>query len=148
VRQDFSGAFSGRALLIFPQDSSLDLVRAVAGEDMSRDEAADMEQEALAETGNIILNGCMGTMANMLRRPLNMSLPEVLRSDSASLFQLQDQVTDGGLVLFLYINFSVRSKNIRGYIAMLLDLPSFTALRLLIGDFIAIVMDDDADLVG
>jgi chemotaxis protein CheC len=147
VRQDFSGAFAGRALLIFPQTSSLELVRAVAGEDMSQDEAVDMEQEALAETGNVILNGCMGTMANMLRRPLSMSLPEVLRGDGAGLFQLQDQVVDNGLVLFLYINFSVRSKNIRGYIAMLLDLPSFTALRLLIEDFIATVMDDDTDLV-
>jgi chemotaxis protein CheC len=147
VRQDFSGAFSGRAMLIFPQSSSLELVRAVAGEDMSQDEAVDMEQEALAETGNVILNGCMGTMANMLRRPLTMSLPEVLRGDGASLFQLQDQVLDNGLVLFLYINFSVRSKNIRGYIAMLLDLPSFTALRLLIEEFIATVMDDDTDLV-
>jgi chemotaxis protein CheC len=147
VRQDFSGAFAGRALLIFPQTSSLELVRAVAGEGMSQDEAVDMEQEALAETGNVILNGCMGTMANMLRRPLSMSLPEVLRGDGAGLFQLQDQVVDNGLVLFLYINFSVRSKNIRGYIAMLLDLPSFTALRLLIEDFIATVMDDDTDLV-
>ena len=147
VRQDFSGAFSGRALLIFPQASSLELVRAVAGEDMSQDEAVDMEQEALAETGNVILNGCMGTMANMLRRPLNMSLPEVLRGDGAGLFQLKDQVLDTGLVLFLYINFSVRTKNIRGYIAMLLDLPSFTALRLLIEDFIATVIDDDTDLV-
>jgi chemotaxis protein CheC len=148
VRQDFSGAFSGRVLLIFPQASSLELVRVVAGEEMPQSEAFDIEQEALAETGNVILNGCMGTMANLLRRPLNMSLPLILRGDGADLFQSQDQVMDSGLVLFLYINFSVRSKNIRGYIAMLLDLPSFTALRLLIGDFIATVMDEDTDLVG
>ena len=148
VRQDFSGAFSGRALLIFPQASSLELVRAVAGDEMSADEATDMEREALAETGNVILNGCMGTMANMLRRPLSMSLPEVLRGDGSSLFQLADPVADDGLVLFLYINFSVRSRAIRGYIAMLLDLPSIGALRSLIGDFISTVMDDDVDLVG
>jgi chemotaxis protein CheC len=148
VRQDFSGAFSGRVLLIFPQASSLELVRVVAGEEMPQSEAFDIEQEALAETGNVILNGCMGTMANLLRRPLNMSLPLILRGDGADLFQSKDQVMDSGLVLFLYINFSVRSKNIRGYIAMLLDLPSFTALRLLIGDFIATVMDEDTDLVG
>jgi chemotaxis protein CheC len=147
VRQDFSGAFSGRAMLIFPQASSLELVRAVAGGDMSEDEAVDMEQEALSETGNVILNGCMGTMANMLRRPLDMSIPEVLRGNGTRLFQVQAHNIDSSLVLFLYINFSVRSKNIRGYISMMLDLPSFAALRLLIGDFIATVMDDDADLV-
>src|SRR3954453_16934835 len=31
VRQDFSGAFAGRALLIFPEANSLELVRAVVG---------------------------------------------------------------------------------------------------------------------
>jgi chemotaxis protein CheC len=31
VRQDFTGAFSGRALLIFPETSSFELIRAVVG---------------------------------------------------------------------------------------------------------------------
>ena len=31
VRQDFTGPFSGRALLIFPETNSLELVRAVTG---------------------------------------------------------------------------------------------------------------------
>jgi chemotaxis protein CheC len=31
VRQDFSGAFSGRALLIFPEIGSLELMRAILG---------------------------------------------------------------------------------------------------------------------
>ena len=31
IRQDFTGAFSGRALLIFPEASSLELVRIVVG---------------------------------------------------------------------------------------------------------------------
>lgn len=148
VQQGFSGAFSGRALLIFPQSSSLELVRAVAGDDILPDDAVEMEKETLTETGNVILNGCMGTMANMLHRPLTMSLPELARGDSTGVFQLHGQSSDDGLVLFLYINFSIRSRNIRGYIAMLLDMPSFSALRLLIGEFIANVMDDDADLAG
>jgi chemotaxis protein CheC len=148
VRQDFSGAFSGHALLIFPQKTSLDLVRAVMGNDISADEAADMELEALSETGNVILNGCLGTMANMLRQTLVMSLPEVRRGDGATLFQLNTAAVDGSRVLFLYINFSVRSRDIRGYIAMLLDLPSFESLRLLVQGFIANVMNDDSDFVG
>ena len=75
VRQDFAGAFRGRALLIFPQSNGLELVRAVLGDGIAPEEAAEMEREALAETGNIILNGCLATMANMLHRSLTMSLP-------------------------------------------------------------------------
>jgi chemotaxis protein CheC len=143
VRQDFSGAFSGRALLIFPQANSLELVRAVVGDEMSPEDVAAIEQEALAETGNVILNGCLATMANMLHRSLRMSLPEVLHGDGASLFEFGERLGDDGLVLFLYINFAMQGRDIRGYIAMLMDLPSLASLRLLIGDFIDRVMNED-----
>jgi chemotaxis protein CheC len=144
VRQDFTGAFSGRALLIFPEANSLELVRAVIGEEVSAAEAAEMEQEALAETGNIILNGCLGTMANMLRQSLTIALPEVIRIKGVELFSKQDDLAGGGPVLLLYINFSVLDRDIRGYIAMLLDMPSLAALKVLVQDFIESVMSDDA----
>jgi chemotaxis protein CheC len=144
IQQQFEGAFAGRALLIFPQETSLDLVRAILGEDVPPDQIAEMEQEALAETGNVILNGCLATMANMLQRSLNISLPEVVRGDGARLFTLTQERSSDGLVLFLYINFSVRNRDIRGYIAMLMDLPSLTALKELITSFINRVMGDEA----
>lgn len=141
VRQDFDGAFSGRALLIFPETRSMELVRAVAGDDVPADELPDLEVEALSETGNVILNNCLGTMANMLQRSLKMSLPEVMRGRGEDLF-VSPTGDQSGLVLFLYINFSVRDRDIRGYIAMLMDLPSLAALKLLIADFIARVTAD------
>lgn len=144
IQQQFEGAFSGRALLIFPEETSLDLVRAILGDDVPPDQIAEMELEALAETGNVILNGCLATMANMLKRSLNISLPQVVRGDGSRLFTLAQDRPDGGLVLFLYINFSVRNKDIRGYIAMLMDLPSLTALKELITSFIDRVMGDEA----
>ncbi len=143
IQQQFEGAFSGRALLIFPKETSLDLVRAIMGEDVPPDEIAEMEQEALAETGNVILNGCLATMANMLNRSLDVSLPEVLRGDGARLFVFEKEQSANGLVLFLYINFSVRNRDIRGYIAMLMDLPSLTALQALIAGFIHRVIGDE-----
>ena len=86
VRQGFEGAFSGQALLIFPESNSLELVRAVTGDELSPEDLQEMEQEALSETGNIVLNGCLATMANMLQKPLTMSLPQVLRGDGRLLF--------------------------------------------------------------
>lgn len=142
VRQDFDGVFSGRALLIFPQSNSMALVHAVTGGALSAGDAADMEDEALAETGNVVLNSCLATMANMLQRPLVMSLPEVIRGDGSMLFNLSPEAADGGVVLFLYINFAINDRDIRGYIAMLMDLPSLQALRGLIADFIERVVGD------
>ena len=41
------------------------------------------------------------------------------------------------VVMFLYINFAIRERDIRGYIAMLMDMPSLTALQVLLQEFIA-----------
>ncbi len=141
VRQDFTGAFSGRALLIFPQAHTLELVRAVIGED----DVEGMEQEALAEIGNIILNGCLGTMANMLRQSLTMTLPSVFHATGATLFVAADEAARDGMVLFLYINFAILGRDIRGYIAMVLDMASVVALKMLVGRFIESVMSDGAE---
>jgi chemotaxis protein CheC len=144
VRQDFSGPFSGRALLIFPETNSLELVHAVTGGDVAIEDLVEIESEALCETGNIILNACLATMANMLKRSLTMTLPEVLRGSSASLFDVTAETSDKSLVLFLYIDFAVRSRDIRGYIAMIMDLPSLEILKELLDEFIARVVGDDA----
>ncbi len=143
VRQDFTGPFSGRALLIFPETNSLDLVRAVTGGELSPQEVLEMEVEALAETGNVILNGCLATMANMLKRSLSMTIPEVLRGNGATLFQVNEETAGEGLVLFLYIDFAVRRHDIRGYIAMLMDIPSLATLKELLDEFIERVVGDD-----
>jgi chemotaxis protein CheC len=148
IRQEFVGAFSGKALLIFPEDNSLELVRAIVGDEVSTEEVSSLKDEALAETGNVILNGCLGTVANLLNQSLQMSLPKVLYGDGKVLFDVDGEAAHDGLVLFLYINFSVRDRNIRGYIAMIMDLPSLGALKELLGDFIERVTADSNWAVG
>ena len=137
VRQDFSGAFSGRALLIFPEANSLELVRAVVGRQLSLADIIDLEDEALAETGNIILNSWVATIANLLKRGLKMSLPVVVRGQSRHMFESVE--ARESLILFLHIKFEIKNKEIRGYVALLMDIPSMDELRSLIADFIASV---------
>jgi chemotaxis protein CheC len=136
VHQVFEGDITGRALLIFPETNSLELVRAVTGGDLSLEDIMELEQEALAETGNVILNGCLATIANLLQRSLKMSLPEILRGQGPEFFSLKPPPEAGDVVLFLYINFAVHERDIRGYIAMLMDMPSLAALKVLLGEFI------------
>lgn len=148
IRQEFGGAFTGKALLIFPEDNSLELVRAIVGDEIDAAEVASLKDEALAETGNVILNGCLGTIANMLDQSLQMSLPKVLYGDGKVLFDVSDEPDTDGLVLFLYINFTVRDRNIRGYIAMIMDLPSLGVLKKLLDQFIGRVTADSNWAVG
>jgi chemotaxis protein CheC len=136
VHQTFEGAIVGRALLIFPEEKSLELVRSLVGSELSNEEIIELEQEALAETGNVILNSCLATIANSLQSRLKMSLPEVLRGESSRFFSLPPPPAGGTTVMFIYIDFLVRRRNIEGYIAMMMDLPSLSALQRLLQDLI------------
>jgi chemotaxis protein CheC len=136
IHQVFQGEVTGRALLIFPEAKSLELVRAVTGGDLPLEDLIELEQEALAEVGNIILNGCIATVANMLQRSLRMSLPEVLHGECAELFNLEPPPEAGQIVLLLFISFAVRKRDITGHMAMMMDMPSLAQLKVLLREFI------------
>lgn len=141
VQQSFEGPFSGRALLIFPEAQSLELVRSIVGDEHSLEDVIDLEQEALAETGNIILNGCLATIANVLQRTMRMSLPLIVRGDGAALFEVDGPVSRAQFVLFLYIDFKIKRRDVHGFIALLMDLPSIAALKAIVNDFIHAIED-------
>jgi len=133
VRQDFDGPFAGRALLIFPEANSFELVRMVVGRELSLQDVGSLEDEALAETGNIILNSWIATIANLLKQSLKISLPIVLRGNSELMLKSTEQQT---LVLFLHIRFEVSMKEVQGYVALLMDIPSIEVLRVLLADLV------------
>jgi len=140
VRQDFAGAFSGRALLIFPERNSLELVREVVGRELPLEDIVDLEDEALAETGNIILNSWVATIANLLKSALKMSLPVVVRGDGQRMFES----STSSLVLFLRIRFEIHQKEISGYVALIMDIPSLDELRSLIAAFIGSITTNES----
>lgn len=141
VQQSFDGPFAGRALLIFPEAQSLELVRSIVGDEHTLEDVIDLEHEALAETGNIILNGCLATIANVLHRTMRMSLPSIVRGDGAALFDLDGPASGAQFVLFLYIDFKIKTRNVHGFIALLMDLPSIATLKAIVNDFIHAIED-------
>jgi chemotaxis protein CheC len=70
-----------------------------------------------------------------------MSLPIVIRGDSKHMFESQAS----SLVLFLHIKFEIKQKQIGGYVALLMDVPSLDQLRSLIAEFIGSVTADSKD---
>ncbi len=93
----------GRALLIFPHAEGLDLVQTVVDARTPEVDLLGIQQETLAETGNVILTSCLATMANILRQSVTMSLPEVIAGGGTTLLA-SDAADAEGLVLFSYIN--------------------------------------------
>lgn len=77
VIQDFSGLVTGRALLAFPRSSGIALTRLLSEEDAGQDELEMDLAGILEEVGNIVLNGVLGSLSNLLEGNLDYSVPQL-----------------------------------------------------------------------
>jgi chemotaxis protein CheC len=124
VRQRFDGKLSGDILLIFPERRSLDLVRSMLGAEVPLDQLTELEQEALLEVGNIILNACLGSLANQLGLAVQSSLPVYVRGRGARILDAgaTRPAADHELVLFVHVDFAMLRNDINGYLAFVMDI--------------------------
>lgn len=136
VRQRFEGAFNTDAVLMFPETKSLEIVRMMVGESISLEELTEMEQEAMSEIGNIILNACVGTLANVFNRELHGLLPSFQSGSSHDILSSSNR-QDDEMVMMLHINFSLEKHQIHGYVAFLMDMAALHDLRELIDSYLS-----------
>ena len=138
IRQHYAGAFNTEAVLMFPEDRSLDIVRLMVGDAVSVQEHGEMEQEAMSEIGNIILNACMGMLADIFESELEGSLPSYHVGTSAEILSAGSQsIQPQATVLMLRINFFIVKYRIEGYVAFLLDTDALADLHGHLGRYTA-----------
>jgi chemotaxis protein CheC len=126
VSQQFSGSFSGKALLMFPGSSGLEVVRLMLGADMPLEQLTEMEQDAMNEIGNIILNTCFSTIADMLNESFDCQLPQFQISSTE---QLLNTNSDQSQVLFVQIQLVLEQRDLEGYVAFVLGNASLLNLH-------------------
>ena len=134
VCQHFSGSFSGEALLIFPEDSSLEIVRLMIGKSIPLAQLTELEQDALTEVGNIILNACLCSLSDFFSEHFDTVLPSLRRGGGSDVVG-PDYLA--GPVMFLQIRFTLAQRSIEGYLAFLMNLPGLEELRTSITGFLA-----------
>ncbi|MBB5022010.1 chemotaxis protein CheC [Desulfurispira natronophila] len=130
VIQHFSGCFNADAVLLFPEDKSLELVRMIVGDTMPLEQMSEMEQEAMAEIGNIILNSCISSIASLFRGECTSSLPTFESGSFGRVVKMErhqssQEQHDNDIILMLLIDFKLESRSIHGHVAFMLDAPSF-----------------------
>jgi len=127
IRQTYSGEVTTDAILMFPEENSLELVRSMVGSDIPLEQLTEMEQDAMAEIGNIILNAVISQLSNTLGLSFEGSLPEVNMVTGDTIFADFGQAAGLGgqaSVLMLTIDFELSTRQVSGYLAFLLDIPS------------------------
>ncbi len=126
VRQPFRGTFNGDALLIFPGHKSLEIVRIVAGQSMPGEDLSAIEQDAMTEVGNVMLNACIAALSDLLGNEFQLSPPSIDVGDSRTILGTRIQ---NHLVVFLHIRFELLSSQIEGFVVFVLNTTSLEGLR-------------------
>lgn len=127
VRLDFHGSFTGAAALVFPPQSAAKLVAALTGEAPGGPSLNAVMAGTLNEVGNIVINGVIGTIGNILAKPFDFSLPNYIEGS------LEELLKVGGssawlTVLLIRTTFRVQEMQIEGNIFMIFELGSIDAL--------------------
>ncbi|HWQ10273.1 MAG TPA: chemotaxis protein CheC [Holophaga sp.] len=122
VQLTFTGEFAGISALIFPPESASKLVTVVLGNEAMPTDPL-MRSGTLQEVGNIVLNGVMGSIANILKEPLRYSPPGYIEADIASIVGAGD-----GMILVARTQFSMKDHLIEGEVLIIFSLSSFDSL--------------------
>lgn len=129
VTQVFGGPFDAEAVLLFAEVHALEIVRDMMGSQISLEDLAEFEQEAMCELGNIILNACLSAMADMLGITLNSSLPEYAVSSPQEISaRLAAGEGDDNYVLILHIDLVIEKHHASGHLIFLLSSTSLNKL--------------------
>lgn len=131
ISLDFKGSFSGMTYSIFPAESAHILIDAITGEELSEDwpdqPFSSIQAETLKEVGNILINGVMGSITNVLKSQLTYSLPTYSEADIPALIQNVRQ-EHREAILLAETHMFIRSLDIEGKILIIMGAQSFETL--------------------
>ena len=122
VSQSFSGPFDAEATLVFPETNALEIVRLMVGPHMSIEELSQFEQEAMCEIGNIILNACMSSLADLFHISFDSTLPLHRFGDPEAINIVQ--IDPDRVLLVLQVDMVISQQRIQGHILFLLSVSS------------------------
>jgi chemotaxis protein CheC len=127
VRLNFTGSFSGKANLIFPTESASTLVSILTGEQAGSIDLDSVKIGTLSEVGNIVINGIMGSISNMLNQHLHYGLPVYLEDSIEHLLSLENS-SEQIVFILAQARFDIEMLEIMGDIVLIFEMDSFDAL--------------------
>lgn len=142
VKLDFSGGFSGSAELIFPTESASTLVALLTGEDRDSPDLDEVKIGTLTEVGNIVINGVLGSISNLLRQQMNYKLPSYFEDTIDGLMSANYSFDFNTVFLLAQTKFEIRQLEIIGEIILIFEMSSFGELVGCIDQELSLISQD------
>ncbi len=127
VQLHFSGSLTGSAALVFPPQSAINLVAILTGVNITGSGLNAVMAGTLNEIGNIVINGVIGTLGNIIAKPFDYSVPNYLEGKLTELLRLEG-AGEGMTILLIRTRFRVQERQVEGNIFLVFELGSIEAL--------------------
>lgn len=125
IRLNFSGPMFGSASLVFDKASAINLVNEVSDDD--EDSLDAIKTGTLTEIGNIILNGIMGILGNVIEQRIIYEVP--IFEESITVDRFLDNKLDWENILVTTVSFRVNEHEIHGEIYLFFTNKTIETLR-------------------
>jgi chemotaxis protein CheC len=127
VQLGYQGTCSGKAQLLFPTASASKLVTMLTGEALDSDDFDLIQAGTLSEVGNMVINGVLGTISNLLGQHFVYSVPTYLEERADSLLCTPDR-GKGYTVLLARTRFTLERYQIEGDLLLLFEVGALDEL--------------------
>lgn len=127
VQLMFNGPSSGIASLAFPTDSAVKFVDILVGEESGIPDFDSIKIGTLTEVGNIVLNGVMGSIGNILNQRIGYSVPTYMEDPVKGLLGLGSP-DPSTTVLWAQTRFTIEQYQITGDVILLFEMGSLDVL--------------------
>lgn len=111
INMVFGGSFTGVTALAFPAESASNLVSLLVGQADFGLDLDSLRIGTLQEVGNIVLNGVMGSIANMLSEHIDYMPPDYFEDEIANILPKEDE---DSVIIFIRANFLVEEHLVEG----------------------------------
>jgi chemotaxis protein CheC len=128
VRLGFSGSLSGTAELMFPTDSASVLVAVLTGEELDSPDLDAVKIGTLSEIGNIVINGVIGSISNILEERMEYKIPSYCEDTIENLLLSGRNMTDDVVFILAQARFAIEQLEIVGDIMLIFEMKAFDNL--------------------
>lgn len=122
VTQEFGGAMDAEVMLIFAEKNVLNIVRNMMMMDSDTDIALirDVENDAMCELGNIMINACLASITDRLKISMESTLPNYsVKSGEEIIAHVKAEKKE--FVVASHVNLSIKGTPMEGKLFVLLN---------------------------
>lgn len=130
ITQEFCGDVAGSAAIILSEDDAVTLAQLLHGDSPTATSLDILQQGILEEVGNIILNGVLGSLSNLMNVKLSYGVPKFQTDENPvlGLTSSRSNQNKNRDILLAKTRFDVRERCIEGSLLIVFDVGSVQVL--------------------